>query len=304
MTQERAEFNSLSVGMDRVVWRKMYNTLILDTDIDTDCDDAGALAVLHALADRGEVEIAGVVCDVGNPWAAACAAAVNRACLELDRPFVHAAVYQAAGQIAVFDPRRGPCFECLWPGVGAAPEQSCSEAGVLGPAAGAIACMQAVEVMKLILGLDGLKGRFAMLDLARWSMVTADIPKAADCPACGPHAARERAFIAAAEPPGLSPAELKAALASPRPPRLVDLRYEWERGLCRIPGDEWADFNAVMLDGGGLPRAADIVLYCKRSSKSAAACRRLAELGYAGVKVLRGGIDAWAAEIDPGMTRY
>ena len=52
--------------------------IILDTDMDTDCDDAGALAVLHALADRGDVEIAGVVCDVGNPWTAACAATVNR----------------------------------------------------------------------------------------------------------------------------------------------------------------------------------------------------------------------------------
>lgn len=38
--------------------------LILDTDIDTDCDDAGALAVLHALADLGEVELLGVVCDI------------------------------------------------------------------------------------------------------------------------------------------------------------------------------------------------------------------------------------------------
>ena len=54
--------------------------IILDTDMDTDCDDAGALAVLHALADRGDVEIAGVVCDVGNPWAAACIAAINRSC--------------------------------------------------------------------------------------------------------------------------------------------------------------------------------------------------------------------------------
>lgn len=54
--------------------------IILDTDIDTDCDDAGALAVLHALADRGDVEIAGVICDVGNPWTAACVAAINRAC--------------------------------------------------------------------------------------------------------------------------------------------------------------------------------------------------------------------------------
>ncbi len=54
--------------------------LVLDTDMDTDCDDAGALAVLHALVDRGQVEIAGVICDVGNAWAAACVKAINRSC--------------------------------------------------------------------------------------------------------------------------------------------------------------------------------------------------------------------------------
>lgn len=54
--------------------------LILDTDIDTDCDDAGALAVLHALANRGEVDLLGVVCSVPVPWTAPCAAAINEAC--------------------------------------------------------------------------------------------------------------------------------------------------------------------------------------------------------------------------------
>lgn len=58
----------------------MHPTFILDTDIDTDCDDAAALAVLHSLADQGELEIAGVICDTPNPWAGACAAAINRAC--------------------------------------------------------------------------------------------------------------------------------------------------------------------------------------------------------------------------------
>lgn len=54
--------------------------IILDSDMDTDCDDAGALAVLHALADQEKVIIAGIICDVGNPWAAACAKAINISC--------------------------------------------------------------------------------------------------------------------------------------------------------------------------------------------------------------------------------
>ena len=52
--------------------------VILDTDIDTDCDDAGALAVLHNLAGRGMVEILGVVCCVPSPWCAPFVHALNR----------------------------------------------------------------------------------------------------------------------------------------------------------------------------------------------------------------------------------
>ncbi len=84
--------------------------IVFDTDIDTDCDDAGALAVLHALADRGCAEIAGVVCDVGNPWTAACAAAVNRACGRpeipvgvISRPYEENARYYAHYRRAAAD---------------------------------------------------------------------------------------------------------------------------------------------------------------------------------------------------------
>lgn len=52
-------------------------TIILDTDMDTDCDDMGALAVLHALADIGEATIAAIVCDVPTQWGVSCIAAVN-----------------------------------------------------------------------------------------------------------------------------------------------------------------------------------------------------------------------------------
>ncbi|NPV46979.1 MAG: hypothetical protein HPY69_08465 [Armatimonadetes bacterium] len=51
--------------------------LILDTDIDTDCDDAGTLAMLHGLMRRGEVELLGVVCSVPVHWCAACVHAAN-----------------------------------------------------------------------------------------------------------------------------------------------------------------------------------------------------------------------------------
>lgn len=51
--------------------------LILDTDIQTDCDDAAAIAVLHSLADLGEVEILGMAVGVLNPWSTAATDAIN-----------------------------------------------------------------------------------------------------------------------------------------------------------------------------------------------------------------------------------
>jgi tRNA A37 threonylcarbamoyladenosine dehydratase len=51
--------------------------LIFDTDMDSDCDDVGALAMVHALADRGEVEILGTLVSSKHPWSAACTDAVN-----------------------------------------------------------------------------------------------------------------------------------------------------------------------------------------------------------------------------------
>lgn len=51
--------------------------LILDTDIDMDVDDVGALALCHSLADRGEMDLIGVVCDSASPAAAACVHVVN-----------------------------------------------------------------------------------------------------------------------------------------------------------------------------------------------------------------------------------
>ena len=52
-------------------------SIILDTDIDTDCDDVGALAMLHALADNGEADILGVICNIPSQWCAPCVEAIN-----------------------------------------------------------------------------------------------------------------------------------------------------------------------------------------------------------------------------------
>ncbi|OGS44387.1 MAG: hypothetical protein A3J79_04285 [Elusimicrobia bacterium RIFOXYB2_FULL_62_6] len=112
-------------------------------------------------------------------------AAVNRACFELDRAYVHAAVCQFEGQLTVFEPRRGPCLECLVPNAAQAENLSGAETGIIGPAVGAVACLQALEVMKLVLGMETLKGRLALLDFRRMGLQIVEMSRAPGCPVCG-----------------------------------------------------------------------------------------------------------------------
>lgn len=51
--------------------------IILDTDIGPDCDDVGAISVLHALANNGETEILGIMCCTSSQWGAPCINAIN-----------------------------------------------------------------------------------------------------------------------------------------------------------------------------------------------------------------------------------
>ncbi|KAF0126868.1 MAG: adenylyltransferase and sulfurtransferase [Elusimicrobia bacterium] len=231
-------------------------------------------------------------------------AAINRACLELGKTYVHAAVYQFEGQLTVFSPGRGACLACLCPRTEDAEAQVCAEAGVMGPAAGAVASMQALEVLKLILGFETLRDRFVMLDFRLGGFTVAELKRREDCPVCGARASADRAFLKSVEPDYITPEALRDKLSGPRPPRLLDLRYEWEHDLVHIAGDEWVDHEELLRTGAGLGQQEEIVLYCKGRSKAVAAWRALKAGGFTDVSVLEGGLDAWSGRIDRTLTRY
>ena len=115
---------------------------------------------------------------------------VNDACVKLGLPNVHGSIYRFEGQVSVFWPgypvRRGPCYRCLYPSP-PPPElaPSCAEAGVLGVLPGVIGTLEAVEVIKLLLGLgDPLVGRLLHYDALRQrftELTVAADPKCAWC---------------------------------------------------------------------------------------------------------------------------
>jgi molybdopterin/thiamine biosynthesis adenylyltransferase len=108
------------------------------------------------------------------------------------RPLVFGGAVRMEGQVSVFqsgiDGHRGSaCYRCVFP---APPDASlapgCSEAGILGPVAGMVGTLQAMEAMKLILGMpDTLTGRLLLIDASSGSFMEIQTAARPDCSCCG-----------------------------------------------------------------------------------------------------------------------
>jgi sulfur-carrier protein adenylyltransferase/sulfurtransferase len=115
---------------------------------------------------------------------------LNDASLLKRIPVVHGSIFRFEGQATVFHPYVGPCYRCMIPEPPPAElAPSCAEAGVLGVLPGIIGSIQAMEAIKLILGLgDSLAGRLLAYDATEESFRTFKVLRDPECPACGPDA--------------------------------------------------------------------------------------------------------------------
>jgi molybdopterin/thiamine biosynthesis adenylyltransferase/rhodanese-related sulfurtransferase len=111
---------------------------------------------------------------------------VNDASLKLDIPVVHGSIFRFEGQASVYLPHRGPCYRCQVPEPPPADlAPSCSEAGVLGVLPGIIGSIQAMEAIKLLLGIgDPLVGRLLAYDALEESFRTFKVNRDPECAAC------------------------------------------------------------------------------------------------------------------------
>jgi molybdopterin/thiamine biosynthesis adenylyltransferase/rhodanese-related sulfurtransferase len=115
---------------------------------------------------------------------------VNDASLVKRIPVVHGSIFRFEGQATVFNPYVGPCYRCMIPEPPPAEmAPSCAEAGVLGVLPGIIGSLQAMEAIKLLLGLgDPLVGRLLAYDALEESFRTFKVHRDPDCAACGDNA--------------------------------------------------------------------------------------------------------------------
>ena len=101
----------------------------------------------------------------------------------------------------------------------------------------------------------------------------------------------------------IDPVALRARLDAGGGPDLLDVRESWEHALCALPGARLIPIDELAGRVDELDPAREVVVYCHHGVRSAAAVAWLRHQDIPAVN-LRGGIDAWALEVDPGLTRY
>jgi sulfur-carrier protein adenylyltransferase/sulfurtransferase len=231
---------------------------------------------------------------------------VNDACVLLSKPLVSAAIHRFEGQLMGYVPGRGPCYRCMFPQTPDGVVANCADAGVLGVLPGVLGTLQATEAIKLLTGIgEPLLGRLLTYDALAMRFEEFRVARRADCAVCGT-APTIRAPQAAAEAAGLRRLsvtalreQLKSASAAPR---LIDVREPHEYDAGHLGG-------AVNIPLGQLPRRlgelASVqapVFICRSGGRSMAACQMALAAGILAPANLEGGMLAWAAQIDPGIT--
>jgi len=242
---------------------------------------------------------------------------INDACVLLGKPNVYGAVFRFDGQVSVFDATLGPCYRCLYaepPPPDLVP--SCAEGGVLGVLPGIIGSLQALEVVKLLVGFgEPLIGRLMLFDGRRMQFRELALEKDPECPVCGTHPTVTslidyEAFCGTRDAGSgmrdaeISPRELQRERAHKPNLLLLDVREPREAAIAHIQGAHLIPLRELPRRLGELPGHAEIVTHCHHGQRSLEAREILVGAGFHNVRSLAGGIDAWSREVDSEVPRY
>jgi adenylyltransferase/sulfurtransferase len=191
---------------------------------------------------------------------------------------------------------------------------------VLGVLPGTIGTLQATEALKLILGAGTpLIGRLLLYNALDMSFEFVKLRKNPKCKICGPEPEVTELidYEAFCGVPGhdheegsagvdwdISVTQLAERLQQGNAIRLVDVREPHELEISRLEGATLIPLGQMAARLSELDSAEEIVLFCKAGTRSARALELLLSAGFRKVKNLKGGINAWAREVDPSLPVY
>lgn len=225
----------------------------------------------------------------------------------LKKPLVYGAIHRFEGQAGVFAPHLGgPCYRCLLPSMpapGSVP--SCQEAGVLGVLPGIIGSIQAMETLKLLLGIGTIPlGKLTVYDALNSSFRTIKLNRDPSCRLCGDqpdiHSVSNAETNASAtcstssdDMDSITTAELRDLLDSGLKGLLIDVREPHEHAIANIEGARLIPLATLEGEIANLPKDQDIYVHCKSGMRSARAVNLLRANGFTRAINVSGGIDAW-----------
>ena len=243
---------------------------------------------------------------------------VNDAAVLTGKPNVYGSIFRFEGQASVFWAEKGACYRCLYPEPpppGLVP--SCAEGGVLGVLPGIVGTIQANEVLKVILGAEGiLVNRLLLFDA--WTMKFRELKlrKNPNCELCGENATIKElvdydAFCGVNLPvetsalDEITAIDLKVKLDRGEDIQIVDVREPHEYEIARIPGAKLVPLGQIVNRICEIKGPVTTVVQCKGGVRSAKAIQYLKDAGFEGRLInLKGGITAWSNDVDPSVPKY
>lgn len=245
----------------------------------------------------------------------------NDVCVFLGKPNVYGSIYRFDGQASVFFAKEGPCYRCLFPEPpppGLVP--SCAEGGVLGVLPATIGSIQASESLKLLLGIgEPLIGKLLLYNALDMSFETVKLKKNPKCRVCGPNAdvtelvdyedfcgvpGHDHDEGSAGDDWDISALDLKSRLSLTPNLLLLDVREPHELAISALRGSKNIPLGELAARLSELDSAQEMVVFCKSGTRSARALELLVSAGFKKIKNLKGGINAWAKEVDKELPVY
>lgn len=239
---------------------------------------------------------------------------ISDVCVFMHKRDVYASVSRSDGQASVFEGDSGPCYRCLYPEPPPPGSvQDCAEAGVLGVLPGIMGSIQAAQTINLLLGIgEPLVGRLLLFNATDLTFNELRVKKNANCPVCGSNPSIKEPvdyewFCGLRKEVNtsrdVSPAELKRLMDNGGVV-LLDVREPFEYEICRLTGSKLIPLGELPGRIGELDRNEELVVYCHVGTRSGAAVDFLSSQGFKRVHNLKGGIRAWAEDIDHDIPLY
>lgn len=234
---------------------------------------------------------------------------LNDACVLSHLPLVYGSVFRYEGQVAVFNFNGGPNYRDLYPAPpapGTVPD--CEQGGVLGVLPGLIGCYQANEAIKLLSGIgEPLAGKLLLVDSLTLETSIIQVPdrnqksgikKLIDYDHfCG---------VTKKDLPmkEVTVQELKALMDKKADFQLIDVREPHEYDICNLEG-ELIPQAEIPQNVDKISRDKQVVIHCRSGARSGNMVTWLEKNhGFTNLYNLKGGILAWADQIDPSVTKY